>query len=100
MNQLSQLWNEIIFRPIVNLLVIVYSNLPFLKLGLAIIIITIVFRLITYPLSISATKQQKEMKKLEPEINKLKTKYKDNKQKIKKKWGFALKEFRYENNSI
>ena len=49
------------------------------NLGWAIIIFTVVLRVLLYPLSIKSMRAQKEIKKLQPEVNKLKQKHKDSK---------------------
>ncbi|MAW07705.1 MAG: hypothetical protein CME61_05425 [Halobacteriovoraceae bacterium] len=50
--------------------------------GVAIIILTIFIRLLTFPLQYKSFKSMKKMQKLQPELNKLKEKYKDNPQKM------------------
>jgi YidC/Oxa1 family membrane protein insertase len=50
--------------------------------GLAIIILTILIRLITFPLQYKSIKSMKKMQVIQPELNKLKEKYKDNPQKM------------------
>ena len=45
------------------------------SLGISIILLTIVFRLITLPLSIKSQKSMQKMQQLTPEINKIKEKY-------------------------
>jgi YidC/Oxa1 family membrane protein insertase len=48
--------------------------------GIAVIVFTIVIKLILFPLSRKAIVTQVRMKELEPEMNKIKSTYKDNKQ--------------------
>ena len=50
--------------------------------GLAIIILTIFIRLITFPLQYKSIKSMKKMQLIQPELTKLKEKYKDNPQKM------------------
>ena len=54
--------------------------LPWIDAGLAIVIFTIIVKLILFPLSKKAVTTQLKMKKVEPELNALKEKYKDDKQ--------------------
>jgi len=54
--------------------------MPFHSVGLAAILFTCVIKIIIFPLSQKAVKTQFAMKQIEPEINELKIKYKDNKQ--------------------
>ncbi|WP_334314181.1 membrane protein insertase YidC [Aneurinibacillus sp. Ricciae_BoGa-3] len=49
--------------------------------GIAILIVTILVRLVILPLTIKQTKSQKKMQELQPEMNKIKEKYKNDPQK-------------------
>lgn len=74
------LYYEFIFRPLYNGLVGIIDLFPYLDLGLAVIIFTIILRLILFPLSKSALLTQVKMKEAEPEINKLKAQYSTDRQ--------------------
>ncbi len=52
--------------------------------GIAIILLTILIKIIFYPLSLKSYKSMKQMQKLQPMIAKLKEKYKDDKEKLNK----------------
>lgn len=52
--------------------------------GIAIIIITILMRIALFPLTLKQEKSMKKMKELEPEVNKIKEKYKDDPQEVQK----------------
>jgi len=75
------LFNLIFVNPLFNLLVFFYNLIPGHDLGLAIIAVTIVIRLILYPLSWKSLKAQKAMKDIQPQIDALKLKYKGGDQK-------------------
>lgn len=53
--------------------------------GLSIILATIIVRLLLYPLTVSQTKSMVAMKKLQPEMDALQKKYKDNKEELNKR---------------
>jgi len=53
---------------------------PYFSVGFAIIVLTFIVRIILFPLSKKAVRTQIEMKVIEPEIEEIKSKYKDNKQ--------------------
>lgn len=59
--------------------------LPGHSVGLAIIVLTIIVRVALFPLTGKSIRAQKAMKELEPEIKKIREKYKDNKQEQAKK---------------
>ena len=48
--------------------------------GIAIIIITILMRIVVFPLTLKQEKSMKKMRELQPEMDKIKEKYKDDPQ--------------------
>lgn len=75
------MFTTIIVRPIFNLLVAIYALLPGHNFGLAIIIFTIVVRLALWPLLKKQLHQAKLMRKLQPELKKIKQASKGDRQK-------------------
>lgn len=77
---MSTLFDEILVRPIINILVAIYQLLNFVHipfaLGFSIIILTVVIRLILYPLISSQLKASKKMQDLAPHLSNLKNKHK------------------------
>lgn len=73
-------FNEILVWPLTNLLVAIYHVLNFIHLpfalGFSIIALTIVIRIILYPLTNSQLRASKKMQELNPHISKLKEKHK------------------------
>jgi YidC/Oxa1 family membrane protein insertase len=70
----------------------IYDYIP--NLGLAIIIMTIMVKLVTFPLNNKQIQSAKRMQVLQPELKKIQQKYKDDKEKQNK----AVTEFMRENN--
>jgi len=81
---MSFLWNEILYKPLLNLLVFLYNIIPGHDLGIAIILLTILIRFAILPSSIKASRSQRKMQKLVPELNKLKEQYKGDQQALAK----------------
>lgn len=75
---MSFIFNEILYRPLLNLAVFLYNILPGHDFGLAIIALTILIRIILHPFSVKAIKSQKALNLLGPKLNEMKEKYKDN----------------------
>lgn len=75
------LFNELVYRPIYNLLVGVYNILPFHDFGMAIIIVTVIVRAILIPLSKKQIESQKKLQELQPKIKEIQEKHKNNKEK-------------------
>ncbi len=70
-----------LYFPLFNSLVLVYDYIPGHDFGLAIIFLTIIIRVILYPLSVKALKSQKTLQSLQPQLQELQKKYKDDKEK-------------------
>ncbi len=67
-----------IYDPLYNGLIFLVGIIPTHDVGLAVIALTIVVRIILFPLSKRAVESQLAMKKVAPEIEELKKKHKDN----------------------
>ncbi|MCL5407160.1 MAG: YidC/Oxa1 family membrane protein insertase [Patescibacteria group bacterium] len=81
MTSIKYVLKLILYKPLFNALIFLVWLMPYHNVGLAIIILTIIIRLILLPSSMKATRQQKRMRDLQPEITALQEKYKDDKQK-------------------
>lgn len=78
---LNQILTSVIGQPVFNLLVLIYAILPGHNFGLAIIVFTIVIRLLLWPLVIKQLHQTKTMRKLQPELKRIKKESKGDRQK-------------------
>lgn len=77
---LIDLYNTLLVRPIITVLVGIYQilfslGIPF-ALGFSIIVLTVIIRLILYPLTTSYLKTSKKMQEIAPHLSKLKDKHK------------------------
>lgn len=70
----------ILYRPLFNLLIFLAWLMPGNNIGWAIIALTLVIRLALLPTSAKATRSQKAMQKLAPELEEIKKKFKDDRQ--------------------
>jgi YidC/Oxa1 family membrane protein insertase len=77
---MGNLFNTILVQPLVNLLVFFYNVIPGHDVGIAIILLTVLIRLLLAPSFFKALKSQREMAVLQPKLNELREKYKDNKE--------------------
>lgn len=75
------MFTTLIVQPIFNLLSLIYALLPGHNFGIAIIIFTIVVRLLMWPLVKKQLHQAKAMRKLQPELKKIKKAAAGNRQK-------------------
>ena len=69
---LGNIWNAILYKPLVNILAFFVSVIPGGDVGIAVIILTILVKTALYPLSQRSIENQAKMKLLEPEINGIK----------------------------
>ncbi|HTL39610.1 MAG TPA: YidC/Oxa1 family membrane protein insertase [Methylomirabilota bacterium] len=75
---MANIFNQILIYPLLNLLVFCYHYIP--DIGIVIILITILVRLLLLPSFHKSLKQQKAMAELQPKMNEVKEKYKDDKE--------------------
>ena len=68
------LWNEIIIRPMLNTLMVLYV-ICFHNMGLAIIAFTILVRLVTLPLTLKQIRQMRRMSELQPRMKEIQDRY-------------------------
>ena len=77
---MSSIFTEVFYRPILNLLLFLYDIIPGGNLGVAIIALTFIIKLALYPLSQKMIKSQKALQDLNPKMEEIKQKYKDDKE--------------------
>ncbi len=80
----ASIFEVLIVKPIFNLLVFIYAILPGHNFGLAIILFTIVIRLLMWPLVKKQLHQAKAMRELQPELKRIKQATKGDRQKESK----------------
>ncbi|MDE2018921.1 MAG: membrane protein insertase YidC [Patescibacteria group bacterium] len=78
---MTYFWDQIFYRPILNVLIFFYNTIALRDFGLAIIFVTLLLRLILYPFFHKGTKHQMMMQRLQPKIKKIQETHKHDKQK-------------------
>lgn len=76
---MSFIFHNFFYAPLYNGLILFISIIPFHNVGLAVILFTCIVKIIIFPLSQQSIRTQFEMKQIEPEINEIKRKYKNDK---------------------
>jgi YidC/Oxa1 family membrane protein insertase len=74
-------WDILILQPFINALLLIYHYLGH-NFTIAIVVFTVVLRVILYPLTIQQQKQSKAMQALQPQIQELQKKYGKDKEKF------------------
>ena len=82
---ISFIFNEVLYRPLFNILVFLYQTVSFYDFGIAIIILTILIRVLLYPLAQKSIKSQKDMSSVQSDVKKIQEQYKNNKEEQMKK---------------
>ena len=77
-----ELFHVYLYQPIFNFLILLYNNVAFNDIGIAIIEITIVIKLVLFPLNWQSIKSQKALQDIQPKLKELKEKFKDQKERL------------------
>jgi YidC/Oxa1 family membrane protein insertase len=86
-----EVWNLILLQPTLNLLVLL-SNVFSGSFGVAIIVVTIIVRLLTFPLTLKQLQSTKAMSTLAPKMQELQKKYAKDQEKLRKEVANLYKE--------
>lgn len=70
----------ILTQPMYNLLILLYEFIPGQDIGIAIILVTVLIKGVLWPFTGKSLKSQKVMQNIQPKVDALKEKYKDNKE--------------------
>ena len=81
---MSSLWNTVFYQPIYNVLIFIITNITFGDVGFAIILVTIIVKLILSPLTKKSIKSQILMKRMEPELKQIKKDFPNKEEQAKK----------------
>lgn len=77
---ISTVFHAAIFAPLYNGLIFLVGAIPTHDVGIAVVVLTIIVRFILFPLSKRAVEAQMAMKDVAPEVEELKTKFKDDRE--------------------
>ena len=75
---MSYLFNTYLYIPLYNVFIGFIGAFPWIDAGIVVILLTVLVKLVLFPLSQKSVRSQIEMKKIQPEIDEIKIKYKDN----------------------
>jgi|SRR5581483_9146868 len=78
---MTYLYHIILKYPILNLLIFFYQTVAFHDLGVAIILVTLVIRLILYPFFHAGAKQQILMQRIQPHVKRIQEQHKNDREK-------------------
>lgn len=78
---MTNFFNQYFYEPLMWFFYFIYKHLAFSDVGLAIIILTVIVRIILFPLFYQSVKDQVIIKKIQPQIKEIQNKYKTDKEK-------------------
>ena len=81
MEVISLLWNEIIIRPMLNTLMVLYV-IFFNNMGVAIIMFTVLVRVVTLPFTLKQLNQMRAMSGLQPRMREIQERYQGDRARI------------------
>lgn len=84
MSFIASIFHIFLYQPLFNLLVLLYEFIPGRDFGFAIIILTVVIKLLLYPMGAKAIKSQRAFLKIQPKLKEIQEKYKDDKERQSK----------------
>lgn len=76
------LYQTFLYQPIFNVLIFLYNLLPYKDVGIAIILLTVLIKVIFYPLTRKSIKGQKALQDLQPKLDALKKEHANDKEKL------------------
>lgn len=89
---MSELWNTVIFQPLLNLLLFLYALIG-RNFGLSVIVFTVLVRIITLPITMQQMRSAKLSQDMQPKLAELQQKYKSDKDKLAQEQMKLYKEF-------
>lgn len=81
LDAITGLYHVVFYQPIYNAIIWLYTVLPGNDLGVAVVAVTVIIRLVLYPLSLKSIRAQKMMTELQPKLEEIKKKYANDKEK-------------------
>lgn len=74
------IYNTVLYQPLFNVFILLYEYIPGRDFGIAVIALTLLTRVVFFPLSAAGIKSQRKMSELQPKIKEIQNRFKDNKE--------------------
>lgn len=81
---LKSIWTAALYQPLYNLFILILSVMPGGDAGLAIVILTVITKVVLFPLNQRMIESQIKLSNLQPEIDRIKKDYPDKMEQAKK----------------
>ena len=86
MEAISTIFNQLLYQPLFNILIFFYNIIP--DFGVAIILLTLLIRIVLFPLSKKGITARKSLEELQPKIKEIQKKYKDKEERARQMMKF------------
>lgn len=77
---MNAIWQTVVLNPIFNILIVIYSWVG--NLGVAVILFTLIIKAVMIPVTLPSIKMSKKQRDIQPELQKIKEKYKYDQKKM------------------
>lgn len=78
----NNMFDTIFYQPVFNIFIFLYNLTPGKNLAITIVVFALLIKILLYSLTKKQLQSQKEMQEIQPKINELKLKHKDNKEEL------------------
>ena len=85
---IGEIFNQFLYQPLFNVLIFFYNVIPGHDLGVAIILVTLLIRVVLFPLSKKGIKSRKALEELQPKIKEIQNKHKDKEERARQMMTF------------
>ena len=79
-----EIFHDIFVRPLFNVLIFLYNTVPGQDIGLAIIGLTVLVKIVLWPLTHASLKSQRALQKLQPKLKALQEQFKEDRERLSK----------------
>src|SRR3989344_4707493 len=76
---MKELYTLLLYQPIFNALVFIYNIIPGHDIGIAIVLLTVIIKIVLNPLTAKSLRSQRALQKIQPKIQELQQKHKHQK---------------------
>jgi len=74
------IFDAVLYQPLFNILILIYQYFPGRDFGIAVVVLTIIIRILLYPLVAESIRVQKITALIQPKMKEIQDKYKENKE--------------------
>lgn len=81
MSFIGDIFNILLYQPLLNVLILLYKYLPGQDFGVAVVVLTLLIRVILHPLAVKGIKSQRALQEIQPKIKAIQEQSKNDKER-------------------